>query len=153
MDYLTSVLDAYEHVLRKSINYGGSAASKVKQEILHGLGNVLNMQNSSSFFFLVATFMHDTVCLQRIFPIKKYSVNTCVLLNFSNFAGELYVQAQMMFDDRLYTQLLGIIELAVKQTNVANDNFENEFVSELSRSIPITIFLSLTHSSHCMCLY
>lgn len=38
MPYLTSVLDIYEFVLQKS-NYCGNAASKVKQEILHGLGN------------------------------------------------------------------------------------------------------------------
>lgn len=39
MPYLMSVLDIYEFVLQKSTNYCGSAASKVKQEILHGLGN------------------------------------------------------------------------------------------------------------------
>ncbi|XP_024026387.1 protein MON2 homolog [Morus notabilis] len=76
---LTSVLNVYKHALQKSTNYGGNAASnKVKQEILHGL-------------------------------------------------GELYVQARRMFDDHLYTQLLGVIDLAVKQTVINNDNFETEF--------------------------
>ncbi|KAH7543199.1 hypothetical protein FEM48_Zijuj02G0158400 [Ziziphus jujuba var. spinosa] len=78
MPYLTSVLDIYEFVLQKSTNYCGNAASKVKQEILHGL-------------------------------------------------GELYVQAQRMFDNQLYTMLLGIINLAVKQAIVDSDNFETEF--------------------------
>ena len=41
MPYLQSVLDVYESVLQKSPNYSDNAASKVKQEILHGLGNVL----------------------------------------------------------------------------------------------------------------
>lgn len=41
MPYLQSVLDVYETVLQKSPNYSDNAASKVKQEILHGLGNVL----------------------------------------------------------------------------------------------------------------
>ena len=41
MDYLKSVLVVYELVLQNSKNYGGNAASKVKQEILHGLGNTL----------------------------------------------------------------------------------------------------------------
>lgn len=40
MPYLESVLDVYESVLQKSPNYSDNAASKVKQEILHGLGNV-----------------------------------------------------------------------------------------------------------------
>lgn len=39
MTYLVSVLNVYELVLQKSPHYSGNAASKVKQEILHGLGN------------------------------------------------------------------------------------------------------------------
>lgn len=46
MPYLTSVLNTYEHVLQKPTNYSGNTASKVKQEILHGLGNVLMKQDS-----------------------------------------------------------------------------------------------------------
>lgn len=78
MPYLNSVLDAYEFVLQKSPTYSENTASKVKQEILHGL-------------------------------------------------GELYVQAQRMFDDSMYTRLLAIIDLAVKQAIVTTDNFESEF--------------------------
>ncbi|KAJ8760664.1 hypothetical protein K2173_017642 [Erythroxylum novogranatense] len=79
MPYLSSILDVYEHVLKKSPNYSNSAAaSKVKQEILHGL-------------------------------------------------GELYVQAQGMFDDRMFSQMLGIIHMAIMQTTLTNENFEIEF--------------------------
>ncbi|KAL5566940.1 hypothetical protein UlMin_030104 [Ulmus minor] len=78
MPYLTSVLDIYEQVIQKSTSYSGNAVGKVKQEILHGL-------------------------------------------------GELYVQAQRMFDDKLYTQVLGIIDLAIKQSLITSDNFEAEF--------------------------
>lgn len=39
MPYLNSVLDVYEFVLQKSPNYTGNAAGRVKQEIVHGLGN------------------------------------------------------------------------------------------------------------------
>ena len=45
------------------------------------------------------------------------------------YTGELYVQAQRMFDDSMYTRLLAIIDLAVKQAIVTTDNFESEFVS------------------------
>ncbi|KAH9688328.1 ARM repeat superfamily protein [Citrus sinensis] len=76
--YLNSVLDVYEYALQKSPNYSDNAAGKVKQEILHGL-------------------------------------------------GELYVQAQKMFDDRMYGQLLAIIDLAVRQTMITHDNYEIEF--------------------------
>ena len=34
-----------------------------------------------------------------------------------------------MFDDSMYTRLLAIIDLAVKQAIVTTDNFESEFVS------------------------
>lgn len=37
MRYLISVVDVYEHVLKNPSSY----SDKVKQEILHGLGNVL----------------------------------------------------------------------------------------------------------------
>ncbi|XP_050143388.1 uncharacterized protein LOC126619152 isoform X1 [Malus sylvestris] len=76
--YLESVLDAYEVVLQKSTNLSGNAAIKVKQEILHSL-------------------------------------------------GELYVQAQRMFDDNLYQQLLAVIDSAVKQAIIGNDNCDTEF--------------------------
>jgi hypothetical protein len=39
------------------------------------------------------------------------------------------VQAQGSFNDVIYTQLLAIIDLAVKQSMLTNDNFEMEFVS------------------------
>lgn len=39
LPYLNSILDVYGHILQKSPNYNDNAASKVKQEILHGLGN------------------------------------------------------------------------------------------------------------------
>ncbi|XP_042986113.1 protein MON2 homolog isoform X8 [Carya illinoinensis] len=78
MPYLNSVLDVFEFVLQKSPNYTGNAAGKVKQEVVHGL-------------------------------------------------GELYVQAHRMFDESMYTQLLAIIDLAVKQAIITTDNFETEF--------------------------
>ncbi|XP_022719220.1 protein MON2 homolog isoform X2 [Durio zibethinus] len=77
MPYLVSVLDVYEVVLQKSPNYSGITTNKVKQEVLHGL-------------------------------------------------GELYVQAQRMFDDHMYTRLLAIIGLAIKQTVTTTDNCEAE---------------------------
>nr|KYP74426.1 Protein MON2 isogeny [Cajanus cajan] len=78
MPYFISVIDVYELVLRKPSSYRGNAGDKVKQEILHGL-------------------------------------------------GELYVQAQGLFNDVLYTQLIAIIDLAVKHAMLTNDNFETEF--------------------------
>ncbi|KAJ9185886.1 hypothetical protein P3X46_005466 [Hevea brasiliensis] len=88
MPYLISILGAYKHVIQKSTNYTGNAASKVKQEILHGL-------------------------------------------------GELYVQAQRMFDDQMFSQLIGIIDLAIKQAITTNENFESEFghVSPVLRTV------------------
>ncbi|CAN6858526.1 unnamed protein product [Brassica oleracea] len=76
--YLNSVMDVYELVFQKSSSYTGDTASKVKQEILHGL-------------------------------------------------GELYVQSLKMFDDKMYMQLLGIIDLAIKQAIISSETFETEF--------------------------
>ncbi|OVA15488.1 protein of unknown function DUF1981 [Macleaya cordata] len=77
MPYLKSVLDVYELVLQRSPNCSGISASKVKQEILHGL-------------------------------------------------GELYVQAQKMFDSDMYSQLLLIIQLAVRQHKSTSDSMETD---------------------------
>ncbi|KAL2456123.1 ARM repeat superfamily protein [Forsythia ovata] len=76
--YLKSVLDVYEIVLQKSPNCSADATSKVKQEILHGL-------------------------------------------------GELYVQAQAMFDDGMYKQLILIIESAITEAKFTINNFEAEY--------------------------
>lgn len=42
------------------------------------------------------------------------------------------MQAQGLFNDVVYTQLISIIDLAVKQAMLTNDNFEMEFVSPFS---------------------
>ncbi|XP_018483397.1 uncharacterized protein LOC108854355 isoform X1 [Raphanus sativus] len=76
--YLNSVMDVYELVFQKSSSYTGDTATKVKQEILHGL-------------------------------------------------GELYVQSLKMFDDKMYMQLLGIVDLAIKQAIISSESFETEF--------------------------
>ncbi|CAL0321003.1 unnamed protein product [Lupinus luteus] len=78
MPYLISVIDVYKLVLKRPPSYSGNATDKVKQEILHGL-------------------------------------------------GELYVQAKGLFNDSMYTQLIAIIDFAVKQAMLTNDNFEIEF--------------------------
>ncbi|KAJ4841109.1 hypothetical protein Tsubulata_003740 [Turnera subulata] len=78
MAYLNSILDVYEYAIQKSPSYSDNAASKVKQEILHGL-------------------------------------------------GELYVHSQRMFNDRMFTQLLGIVDMGVKQALLMHENFETEF--------------------------
>ncbi|KAJ8556427.1 hypothetical protein K7X08_029818 [Anisodus acutangulus] len=78
MPYLTSVLDVYELVLHKSPNYNRNMAYKLKQEILHGL-------------------------------------------------GELYVQAQGMFDTGTYLKLLSVVDSGIKQAKVVNSNFEAEY--------------------------
>ncbi|XP_010546618.1 PREDICTED: protein MON2 homolog isoform X2 [Tarenaya hassleriana] len=76
--YLNSVMDVYELVFQKSSSYSGDTATNVKQEILHGL-------------------------------------------------GELYVQSKKMFDDKMYMQLLAIVDLAIKQAMIDSENFETEF--------------------------
>lgn len=47
--YLNSVLDVYELVFQKSSSYTGDTATKVKQEILHGLGNSVFSMKSLYF--------------------------------------------------------------------------------------------------------
>ncbi|KAL9267410.1 MON2-like protein [Drosera capensis] len=76
MPYLQSALDVYKQVLESS-TYRTNAAGKVKQEILHGL-------------------------------------------------GELFSQAQGMFDNDMYEQLLDLVHMAVKQAMVSKDIVEAE---------------------------
>lgn len=84
--------------------------------------------------------------------VREISCSCLRFVILSIFAGELYVQAQRMFDDHLYTQLLGIIGLAVKQAIINNDNFETEFVSEPLHSpfciARLPVFLQL-YGSEC----
>ncbi|KAL4582852.1 hypothetical protein LXL04_007413 [Taraxacum kok-saghyz] len=78
MPYLKSVLDVYDIVLRNPTACGDMAANKVKQEIIHGL-------------------------------------------------GEVYTHAQGMFDSNMYAQLLSVIDSAIKEAKITQNNFEAEF--------------------------
>lgn len=57
------------------------------------------------------------------------------------------MQAQGLFNDVIYTQLIAIIDLAVKQAMLTNDNFEMEFVSHF------LITFSLIFRSFCYVQY
>lgn len=57
-----------------------------------------------------------------------------------------------MFDDKMYMQLLGIIDLAIKQAIINSENFENEFVSLFFHNVFFTFFLSITSFSKLGCL-
>ncbi|KAG6735671.1 hypothetical protein POTOM_061681 [Populus tomentosa] len=105
LPYLNSILDVYGHILQKSPNYNDNAASKVKQEILHGL-----------------VPEDDNLLLIPDLILKIPSLLSLLLQ-----LGELYVQAQKMFDAKMFSQLLGTIDLAVKEATLTNDNFETEF--------------------------
>ncbi|KAL8251600.1 hypothetical protein R6Q59_035293 [Mikania micrantha] len=78
MLYLKSVLDVYDIVLCNPTACGDMATNKVKQEIIHGL-------------------------------------------------GEVYVHAQGMFDSSMYSQLLSIIDSAIRETKNTQNNFEAEY--------------------------
>ncbi|PIN26597.1 hypothetical protein CDL12_00664 [Handroanthus impetiginosus] len=76
--YIRSVLDTYEAVLQKSSDINDHVADKVKQEILHAL-------------------------------------------------GDLYVQAQGMFDNDMYKQLILVVDSAIRRPKITNNNFEAEY--------------------------
>ncbi|CAA6667168.1 unnamed protein product [Spirodela intermedia] len=103
--YLKSILDVYELVLRRSPSYTSSAANKVTQEILHGLGN-------------------------------------------------LFLQAKMMFDDDMYSQLIMILHLAIRQSMGATDSFEAEYgiVQSMHRTI-LEVIPSLCPTEHLSSLW
>ncbi|XP_072952390.1 uncharacterized protein [Typha angustifolia] len=81
--YVKSMLDVYELVLQTSPNYKSNSADKVKQEILHGL-------------------------------------------------GDLYIQAQSMFDTDMYLRLLNILHLTI-----TNSKSSGDFESELGNVPPV----------------
>ncbi|EHA8586981.1 protein MON2 [Cocos nucifera] len=70
--YVKSMLDVYELVLKRLPTYKSATADKVKQEILHGL-------------------------------------------------GDLYIQAQSMFDIDMYLWLLGVVQLAIRNSTITGD--------------------------------
>ncbi|KAJ3696126.1 hypothetical protein LUZ60_001503 [Juncus effusus] len=85
--YIKSMLEVYELVLQTSPNYKSSSADKVKQDILHGL-------------------------------------------------GDLYFQAQSLFDSDMYLRLTSILHTAIRNSK-GSDNFENEVgnVSPVQRTV------------------
>ncbi|XP_075500953.1 uncharacterized protein LOC142539404 isoform X2 [Primulina tabacum] len=86
--YIKSVLDIYEAALQKSQSSDDHVISKVKQEILHGL-------------------------------------------------GELYSNAQEMFDDGMYNQLILVINRAIEDVKLCNNKFESEYghVPQVQRTV------------------
>ncbi|KAJ4816243.1 ARM repeat superfamily protein [Rhynchospora pubera] len=85
--YIKSMLDIYELVLQTSPNYKITSADKVKQEILHGL-------------------------------------------------GDLYFQAQSLFDADMYMRLTSILHTTIRNSK-GSDDFENEMgnVSPVQRTV------------------
>ncbi|GFP93569.1 protein mon2 homolog [Phtheirospermum japonicum] len=76
--YIRSVLDIYETVLLKSPNGSDHVSEKVKQEILHGL-------------------------------------------------GELYSQAQGIFNNDMYKQLILVVDSTIQEVKTSNNNFEADY--------------------------
>lgn len=72
MDYLKSVLEVYELVLQSSKNYGGNAASKVKQEILHGLGKYLTATWITIFLISLSRIIYSSTYFDLL-KIKRPS--------------------------------------------------------------------------------
>lgn len=74
MPYLKSVLDVYEEVLQKTINYSDNAAIKVKQEIFHGLGELYaqskGMFDDSKYMQLLAII--DLTMKQIVLTIDNF---------------------------------------------------------------------------------
>ncbi|KAL6528116.1 hypothetical protein OROHE_015066 [Orobanche hederae] len=76
--YIRSVLDIYEAVLLKSPNSSDHISDKVKQEILHGL-------------------------------------------------GELYSQAQGMFNSEMYKQMILVVDSTIREAKISSNNFEADY--------------------------
>ncbi|XP_047946837.1 protein MON2 homolog [Salvia hispanica] len=98
--YIMSVLDIYDAVLRETSNNSDHVAGKVKQEILHGL-------------------------------------------------GELYSLAQGMFDNDMYSQLILVVDSAIKEAKINSDNFEADYghVPPVQRTI-LEILPLITPAAH-----
>ncbi|XP_057539687.1 uncharacterized protein LOC130817800 isoform X2 [Amaranthus tricolor] len=99
MDYLRSVLDVYEHFLLESSSRNDNATSRVKQEILNGL-------------------------------------------------GELFSQAQQMFDIDMYKKLLEVVHVAIQDTvTIENATTDAGSIPPLQRTM-LEILPLLCPSEH-----
>lgn len=45
------------------------------------------------------------------------------------WAGELYSQAQGMFDNDMYKQLILVVDSAIREAKINNNNFEADYVN------------------------
>lgn len=99
LPYIKSMLNVYKLALERSTDWRTNSAVKVKQEILHGL-------------------------------------------------GDMYVQAQSMFDTDMYLELLGTIHLVVKISKIQNDlDTEIGILPPLQRTI-LEVLPLLRPSNH-----
>ncbi|KAL8171076.1 hypothetical protein V2J09_022880 [Rumex salicifolius] len=71
MPYLDSILDVYKHMLVQLPNYNSSAAAKLKQEILHGLGEV----------FVQAQMMFTSDMYKQLIEVLYMSVQEALMSN------------------------------------------------------------------------
>lgn len=97
------------------------------------------------FFFAWRKFCNILILL---FP---FSFSSDVL------TGELYVQSLKMFDEKMYMQLLGIVDLAIKEAIENSENFETEYVSlfahNLSLLLPFKYSVSKWLPASILCLF
>lgn len=59
----------------------------------------------------------------------SYLVLTQIILQCSYWAGELYSLAQGMFDNDMYSQLILVVDSAIKEAKMNSDNFEADYVN------------------------
>ncbi|RAL48739.1 hypothetical protein DM860_001059 [Cuscuta australis] len=140
---IARVLRTFFPLLRNISNFQSgwdSLLCLVENSILHG---------SKEVALAAINCLHSTIVSQSpkgnlplpylISVLDIYELVLSKLPNYSNSAtskviqeillslGDLYVQAQEMFDSFMYLKLLKVLDVGIKQTKIANRNFEADY--------------------------
>ncbi|VFQ72111.1 unnamed protein product [Cuscuta campestris] len=140
---IARVLRTFFPLLRNLSNFQSgwdSLLCLVENSILHG---------SKEVALAAINCLHSTIVSQSpkgnlplpylISVLDIYELVLSKLPNYSNSAtskviqeillslGDLYVQAQEMFDSFMYLKLLKVLDVGIKQTKIANSNFEADY--------------------------
>ncbi|VFQ98273.1 unnamed protein product [Cuscuta campestris] len=88
--------------------------------------NILIKQGNLPLPYLISVLDIYELVLSKL-PNYSNSATSKVIQEILLSLGDLYVQAQEMFDSFMYLKLLKVLDVGIKQTKIANRNFEADY--------------------------
>lgn len=71
-----------------------------------------------------------------------------MVCNATVLAGELYSQAQGMFDMDMYKQLISVVDTAIREAKINNNTFEADYVNIFPLLLYPLVLFPFTNQKH-----